>query len=420
MLMNRRELLTSIAALGAAMTLPDVARAEDGDSIIDILTRNRLLRDTDRSGNSARAMEAIDTNEPVVSFDSAFNYQSAIARYEQIVAQGGWEPMPKSGLGLILGNSRPAVIAIKRRLMVSGDLRPISRVNDMFDSELDAAVRMFQARHGLLITGKIDEPTLHALAVTAEYRLTQLHLNALRVERFLPSLQTERYVMVNIPAATIEAVETGMVAQRHTAIVGRVERPTPILDSKIRQINFNPYWHVPKSIIQKDIIKYMNEDPEYLTKYKIHIYDGKGNEIMPQQVDWTTNEAVNYQLRQEPGAENSMGHVKINFPNPYDVYLHDTPQKGLFAENDRFYSSGCMRVENVDELVSWLLRDNGGWDLNTVRAAFESNQRLDVDIQDPVPIHTTYISAWANRQGTISFRSDIYDFDEAGKVILEG
>jgi murein L,D-transpeptidase YcbB/YkuD len=177
---------------------------------------------------------------------------------------------------------------------------------------------------------------------------------------------------------------------------------------------------VPKSIIQRDIIKYMNEDPEYLTKFRIHIYNGSGQEIMPTEIDWSTEEAVQYMFRQEPGAENSMGHVKINFHNPYDVYLHDTPQKGLFGENARFHSSGCMRVENVDQLVAWLLRDNGGWDINTVTAAFESNERLDVEVSNPVPIHTTYITAWANRQGTVSFRDDVYQFDAAGKVSFEG
>lgn len=406
-----------MAMFGAAAALPRRVMAEE--SIFDVLARNRALRETDRSGNTARAMAAVDTDEPIVSYDTAFNYQQAIARYESIVAQGGWEPMPRSALNLILGNTRNSVIAVKRRLIVSGDMAPRKAVDQLFDPEMDAAVRLFQARHGLLITGKIDEPTLYALAVPADYRLNQLRLNALRVERLTPKMNSESYVLVNIPAAMIEAVDSGFVTQRHTAVVGRMDRQTPILDSKIVQINFNPYWHVPKSIIQKDIIKYMNEDPEYLTKWKIHIYDGKGREIMPHEVDWTTNEAVEYQLRQEPGAENSMGHVRINFPNPYDVYLHDTPQKALFGDNARFYSSGCMRVENVDELVAWLLRGNGGWDLASVRAKFESNERLDVSLKQPVPIHTTYISAWANAQGTVNFRSDVYDFDSAGKVYVD-
>ena len=406
MRLNRRKLLLSMATYGAAAAFMPRALAQAD------------LR-SDLPEATVTALSTIDTNEPILSFDTANNLQFAIAHYEQIVANGGWDQLEQDVYGAKLGKFGRAVTALKRRLIWTGDLPPEKRSNRTFDEETDLAVRRFQARHGLLISGAVDEPTYYALNVTADVRLNQLYLNALRVTTFAANLSDGRYVVVNIPAAAIESVEGGMVSNRHTAIVGRVERATPILTSKIHQINFNPYWHVPKSIIQRDLIKFMNEDPEYLTRYRIHIYDGNGQEIMPTEIDWSTEEAVQYMFRQEPGAENSMGHVKINFHNPYDVYLHDTPQKGLFGENARFHSSGCMRIEGVDELVAWLLRDNGGWDLNTVHAAFESNERLDVDVSDPVPIHTTYISAWANRQGTVSFRSDIYDFDQAGTVFFE-
>lgn len=419
MRLSRRGFLSSMAMVAGAAALPTYARAEENDSILDTFARNRMLREADPTGNTAKALEAVETPEPVLSYDTTYNTQLAITQYEQIVAAGGWPAMPREAFNLQLGHSRQAVVSLKRRLIASGDLAFKKAVDDDFNDEVDAALRLFQARHGLLITGKVDELTLHSLAVPADFRLQQLRLNALRLQYITPAIDSERYVVVNIPAATIEAVDLGTVAQRHTAVVGRIERPTPILDSKIHQINFNPYWNVPKSIIQRDLIKYMNEDPEYLTKWKIHIYDQRGNEIMPNEVDWSTDEAVQYQFRQEPGAENSMGHVKINFRNPHAVYLHDTPQKALFGENSRFYSSGCVRVEGADQLVAWLLRDNGGWDLNTVQAAFASNERLDVDVNNPVPIHMTYISAWANRQGTVSFRSDVYDFDEFGRVTFE-
>ena len=123
--------------------------------------------------------------------------------------------------------------------------------------------------------------------------------------------------------------------------------------------------------------------------------------------------------RQEPGAANSMGHCKINFYNPFDCYLHDTPSKALFDENARFHSSGCVRVEGVNQLVNWLLRDNGDWDQNRVDNTFDSLERLDVECKARVPIHTTYITAWANRQGTVSFRDDVYKFDEQGKVSFD-
>ena len=386
------------------------------ESLADMFSRNRVLRDADKSGNTALAQSLIATNEPILSFDTLHNLELAISQYEPFVAAGGWEEIPQQAYNLTLGNSEAAVVALKRRLISSGDMPLVERVNDLFDADTDRALRTFQARHGLIINGRVDEATWYALNVPAATRLQQLYLNYTRVQNMAPNL-TERYVVVNIPAATIEAVGHSMVEQRHTAVVGRVDRATPILASKIFQINFNPYWHVPKSLVERDLTKYMQQDPEYLAKQNIHIYDGKGNEISPTSIDWTNiGNAVNYMYRQEPGAENSMGHCKINFYNPYDVYLHDTPTKALFDENARFHSSGCVRVEGVSELVAWLLRDNGDWTLPRVQATFDSLERLDVSLKAPVPIHTTYITAWANKQGTVSFRDDVYKFDEEGKV----
>lgn len=402
-----------MAILGASAALPSTVRADD--SIWDMFARSRVLKSTDREGNTLAANATIETIEPILSVDTAYNLQNAITLYEPFVAAGGWEDTPREVYGLILGNSRNSVIALKRRLMSSADLPADAKVDDMFDAPLDQALRKFQARHGLLVNGQVDEATFYALAVPADVRLNQLKLNLQRVSTISQQLG-DRYLVVNIPAASIEAIEGSQVVQRHVAVVGRIDRQTPILHSKVQQINFNPYWHVPKSIIQKDLIEYMKKDPTYLTEQKIHIYDSKGKELQATDIDWNTNEAVNYMFRQEPGAENSMGHVKINFPNPYDVYLHDTPDKSLFGENSRFHSSGCMRVGEVQSLVSWILTSNGGWELPNVQSAFDSNERLDVQVKQPTPIHTTYITAWANRQGTVSFRDDVYKFDEQGKV----
>ncbi|MEO5807255.1 L,D-transpeptidase family protein [Devosia sp.] len=402
---------------GASAALTSTLRAED--SLWDIFSRDQVLRNADTGGATAAAEAAIETPEPILSFDTANNLQLAISQYEPFVAAGGWEEIPRDAYRLKLGESRGAAIKLKRRLMSSGDMPLDEHASDSVDEATDRGIRAFQARHGLLVNGQVDEPTFYALSVPAQTRLNQLYLNFQRVQNLAGNL-SDRYVVVNIPAASIEAVEMGTVAQRHVAVVGRVERATPIVDSKIHQINFNPYWHVPKSIIKADLTKYMQEDPEYLTKFRIHIYDGKGNEIQPTQIDWTTDEAVQYMFRQEPGAENSMGHVKINFYSKHDVYLHDTPAKALFGENARFHSSGCVRVGTVNELVAWLLRDNPeGWNLDTVNQAFDSNERLDVEIKNQVPIHTTYITAWANRQGTVSFRDDVYNFDAEGKVVFE-
>jgi len=420
---SRRKLLASAASLSFGLAMPAIARAQDGDNFWDALNKENRIKNVDKDGNTATAKSLVETIEPILSFDTAYNLEAAIANYEAFVqARGSWDMPSRDTYGLNLGDSRRAVAQLKKRLMINGDMELEKRVDDEFDDKLDAAVRLFQARHGLVITGKVDEATFYALSVPTDYRLNQLKLNAQRIQQWASSL-SDRYVVVNIPAATIEAVESSQVVQRHNAVVGKVDRATPILNSKVHQVKFNPFWTVPKSIIQKDLVRYMREDPEYLTKFSIRIFDGKGNEVAPAVIDWVSesapDDAVRYTFRQDPGGENSMGHCKIDFYNPYDVYLHDTPQKALFGENARFHSSGCVRVDQIGTLVSWLLRDNGGWDGPTVEATFASNESLNVPLKVQVPIHTTYITAWANRQGTVSFRDDVYNYDAQGKITFE-
>jgi len=414
MRLNRRNLLTSMATVGAGFAMPSIVHAEDNE-FWDVFSKERAIKNVDTDGNTANAKALIDTIEPILSYDTAYNLEAAIANYEAFVqANGNWDEPTRDTFGLKLGDKRKAAAALKRRLMINGDMPLEKKANDEFDSNLDAAVRLFQARHGLVINGQVDEATFYALAVPADYRLNQLKLNAQRVQFWAQAL-SDRYVSVNIPAATIEAVEGSQVVQRHNSVVGKVDRATPILNSKIFQVKFNPYWTVPKSIIEKDLVRYMNEDPEYLTKFKIRIFDGKGNEVPPSSLDWSSaTEPLKYTFRQDPGGENSMGHCKVDFYNKYDVYMHDTPQKALFGENARFHSSGCMRCENIDSLAAWLLRDNGGWDLPAVQAGFEGGLREDIKLTTQIPIHTTYITAWANRQGTVSFRDDVYQFDAQG------
>lgn len=415
MLLDRRRFLTSAAAVAAGAMFPSLAQAE---SVWDMLATNRLRRSIDADGSNAEALALIDTPEPILSYDTAYNIQLAISYYEKLAAADIWEAPTRATFGLQVTKTGKAVATLKRYLISLQDMPQAKTVSATFDAELDKGLRKFQVRHGIIPTGKVDEATFYALSVSPADRLAQLRLNALRIDALAPSL-TDRYLLINIPAASIETVQGGTVNSRHTAVCGRVERATPIMSSKVHQIKFNPYWTVPKSIIEKDLIKYMNEDPEYLTKFHIRIFDGKGNELQPTDIDWSTNDAVKYTFRQDPGGENSMGHCKIDFYNPYDCYLHDTPAKGLFAENVRFYSSGCVRAENIDELATWLLADNGGWDLPTVDAMFESNESVNVPLTFQMPLHTTYITAWANRQGAVSFRDDIYGHDAAGTVVFE-
>ncbi len=353
-----------------------------------------------------------DSRQPTLSAETVQNIQRAIDTYTAIASRGGWGKV-SDGQVLRVGLSHKNVAALRERLIASGDLSAAAGVSNTFDTYVEAAVRRFQARHGLLPDGMVRDETLAELNVPVDVRIAQLRTNLVRVQAMSADLG-DRYVLVNIPAAEVEAVENGVVASRHTAVVGRKDRESPILAKKVLYISFNPYWTVPKSIIQKDIIPKMREDPSYLARYKIRILSNKGEEIDPAQVDWNSNEAVDYMLKQDPGDQNSLGSIRINFPNEHSVYLHDTPQQTLFGQNARFHSSGCVRVQNVRQLVDWLLAPNGDWSRAKIDAVVRSGERIDVNLKKTTPIYFAYITAWATSDGVVHFRPDIYNRDGLG------
>jgi murein L,D-transpeptidase YcbB/YkuD len=357
------------------------------------------------------------SSTPTLSPHSVEATEQAIERYRDIAARGGWEPVNPAAR-LKLGSRGPDVVALRRRLIQSGDLEPSGGAADIFDSYVQGAVRRFQARHGLNTTGFINGATGTAMNISAEIRLKQLEMNLVRIKSFSGNLGA-RHVIVNIPAALVETVENGQVATRHAAGVGKIDRQSPVMNAKITEINFNPFWTVPASIIRKDLIPKMQADPTYLTVNKIRIYSPKGDELQPEQVNWRSDEATRYMFRQDPGADvNSMGFVRINIPNPHGVYMHDTPAKGIFGDDFRFVSSGCVRIQNVRDYVGWLLKDTSGWSREQIEGAIDSGQRIDAKLAQPVPVYWVYITAWATPDGLIQFRDDIYNRDGFGAAAM--
>jgi murein L,D-transpeptidase YcbB/YkuD len=229
----------------------------------------------------------------------------------------------------------------------------------------------------------------------------------------------QRYVMVNIPAAYIEAVENNRVVQRHTAVVGRISRPSPILNSKIYDVTINPYWTAPRSIVEKDIMPLMRKDPTYLSRNNIRLLDGKGNEVDPTTVDWNAEKAPELTFRQDPGKINAMASTKINFYNEFATYMHDTPQQGLFNKLARFESSGCVRVQNVRDLATWLLRDTPGWNRQQIEATIKSGVNTPVKLAIEVPVYFKYITAWSSKDRVVQFRDDIYQLDGDQQLALQ-
>lgn len=403
---TRRTFLTAASALA----LTAIAGAASGQNVVDEVLQSSSRGNWDDTFD-ARASEGgkVASTLPVFSPQTVSYVQVAIGQYQNIVAQGGWPEVPATKK-LQLGVTDPDVQALRKRLVVSGDLSPSAGISSAFDTYVDAAVKRFQARHGLPADGVLGQYTYAAMNVSAQVRLGQLETNLTRLQAQAGTLG-ERYVNVNIPAAQVEAVENDRVVQRHTAIVGKVDRQSPLLSSKINEIVVNPYWNAPVSIVRKDIIPLMRKNPKYLTDNKIRLIAPNGSEVDPMTVDWSTEEAAKYLFRQDPGAINAMASVKINFPSPDGVYMHDTPQQSLFNKLMRFDSSGCVRVQNVRDLVTWVLRDTPGWSRQHFEQTIKSGVNTPVPVTNPVPVYFTYVSAWSTGDGVVQFRDDIYGRD---------
>ena len=270
---------------------------------------------------------------------------------------------------------------------------------------------------GLRQTGIVAGATLKALNVPASVRALELAASARRLAD-LTFPFGERYVVVNLPATAVEAVENGAVVHRYAAIVGDVDHPSPQIAAHVAAINLNPTWTVPVSIIKKEIIPRMQRDPGYLAREKIRILDASGAEVDPKRIDWSTERAVNYTLRQDSGAGNSLGAIRIDMPNKLAVYMHDTPSKRLFGADYRFLSHGCVRVQGVYDLAAWLLEGTSGgpvgvWDKDSLLAEIKNGAREDIKLTRSTPVIWVYLTGWASPDGAANFRNDVYGLDAA-------
>lgn len=398
-MLSRRTLLTGSLALVATPTAVWAQNQAEWSQNYEAVSRIRVKR----------------TTTPMLSAETVAATEQMIEQYRGISARGGWQAL-RGADGLRVGVKSPAVVALRQRLITTGDLDPSAGDSPIYDSYVEAGVRRFQARHGLSSTGTMTSSTVTAMNVPVDVRIRQLEINMGRLRSHAGNLGN-RYVVVNIPAALVETVEAGMVHTRHAAGVGKSDRQSPLLSSKVVEINFNPYWTVPASIIRKDLIPKMQKEPNYLTDNKIRIFNG-ATELSPSQVNWFSDEATRYRFRQDPGGElNSMGFVRINIPNQHGVYMHDTPSKGIFGDDFRFVSSGCVRVQNVRDYIEWLLKETPGWSREQIDTVFKAGSRTDARLAVPVNIYWTYVTAWATPDGLVQFRDDIYNKDGLGNAI---
>jgi murein L,D-transpeptidase YcbB/YkuD len=357
-----------------------------------------------------------DDPRPTLEPDTFFATAKASERYSAIVDAGGW---PTDIVAIGPGTKGPPVLKLRKRLAIEGDLSAGEASSLAWDKGLTNAVKRFQARMGLGQTGIVTGATLKAINVPARVRFNQLASSANRLAGLNFSFDN-RYVVVNLPSTSVEAVENGRVVHRYVAIVGDPEHPSPEISAHIQVVNLNPTWTVPTSIIKREIIPRMQRDPGYLTRAKIRILDSSGKEINPKSVNWSTERAANYTLRQDSGAGNSLGSIRIGMPNKLAVYMHDTPSKGLFGADYRFLSHGCVRVHGVYDYAAWLLQGTaggpaGGWDKEALQAKIKEGAPYNINLVKAVPVIWVYLTGWSNGDGPANFRDDVYSIDNVGE-----
>jgi hypothetical protein len=374
-----------------------------------------------RSGKAVTKTEifADQSVSPMVSVSSGGAMANAISRYEAVAAQGGWGKI--SSKGLSKGDDGEAVVALKRRLIAEGYLGADALSGETaqwFTAGVEKAVAQFQANNGLAVTGKTDKATVNALNVSVSQRLATMRANLPRLQEYGKGL-ADRYIIVNVPSLQLEAVNSGAVFSRHNVIAGSQKRPTPVTISQVSDINFNPYWNVPVSIVERDLLpRIRSKGTSVFRDMKMRIYDGyNGPEVDPRTVDWDYVAANRYFFRQDPGEDNSMASVKINFLSPFGIYLHDTPTKSLFTTAARYLSSGCVRVDQVSVLINWILNGQDGWSPGRIEQFKQTRERLDVKVANAPQVRTVYLTSWVNGAGQVNFRPDVYDLDDTGFVV---
>lgn len=343
----------------------------------------------------------------------------ALAQYRAIAAAGGW-PFVPGGKLLSLGSEEERVAVLRRRLAAEGFLAAAQPNSTVYDARLQRAVVRFQRRHGLEPDGIVGTESLSALNVPVERRISQILANMERW-RWLPRALPAHRAEVNIAASHLRVVENQKVALRMRVVVGSPRHPTPIFQSEIRSVVINPPWNVPDSIWKREIFPRLRKEPGYLASKKMSIV-GRGDDPHGLQMDWAamTTPPSGIRLQQAPGPWNALGRIKFNLPNRFDVYLHDTPERGVFKRASRALSHGCIRLEEPSALLSYLFPDEGQRPKVPPLQDTGPAATQPVTVAQPLPVFLLYWSAFAESRGTVHFRRDIYGHDAKIAAALAG
>ena len=341
--------------------------------------------------------------------------RNALRTYRAIASRGGWPSLPP-GPPMRRGSRGPRVVALRNRLAASLDL-PATGPSAVFDGAVENAVRRFQVRCGLDPSGIVSAGELEQLNVSAAQRVRQIELNMERW-RWLPGTLGSRYILVNIPDYRLDVMDGGQSVLAMRVVVGKEYSRTPVFSDTMTDIVFHPAWNIPASIAQQELGDSVRVDSDYLSKHQMHVYagpskdspevDAKGHDLGS-----IFSEGSNYSIRQDPGPKNPLGRIKFLFPNRFNVYLHDTPAGHLFNRQERDFSHGCIRIERPVDLANYLLPIQDGWGPERVANALDgTDEEKWVKVPHPIRVHILYWTAWADPDGTVEFRDDLYGIDE--------
>ncbi|MBT8121319.1 MAG: L,D-transpeptidase family protein [Gammaproteobacteria bacterium] len=337
--------------------------------------------------------------------------RTALSKYRIYQLLGGWQPVP-AGKTLETGMTGERVLALRARLIASGDLSTQDMFLPTFDDAVAAGVKRFQLRHGLHADGRAGRRTLREMNIPVEARVDQIRANLERARWVLHDLP-DTYIMVDIAGFNARFYRDDKLVWESRAQVGRPARESPVFRSKLKYLDINPTWTVPPTILDEDVLPEVRANRGYLAVRDMDVLDYKGKLVDPNTIDWDAYTGKNfpYLIRQQPGPNNALGRIKFMFPNRHSVYLHDTPSKSLFDKPERAFSSGCVRIERPYELAELLLADNDKWNHERLMNAINSYRTRTVNLVEPVTIIMLYWTVAVNNDGSVHFSRDIYDRD---------
>ena len=356
------------------------------------------------------------TYEPVNLYYSKL--KEKLRLYRDIQKKGGFPFIKMKEEFLTKTETDSVLLQVKKRLVLSGDLK-LNDNNILYTMELANAISHFQQRVGLPENGKLDKITIDELNKTVDFRIKQMLVNLERL-RWVPVEIEKDYLLVNIPEYKLHVFENKKLIWETNVVVGKTAKQTSIFRGNISKIILNPYWNVPTSIINQEILPHLKRNRNYLSRNNMEVVSG-GKVINPSTINWHKySKNVPFEIRQKPGNDNSLGKMKFLFPNSFSIYLHDTPSKELFDRNKRDFSHGCIRVENPKKLAMYLLRNDNTWNQEKVYKVLENNTETAIIINPTIPVYITYFTAWVDVNGNLNFRNDIYNLDdELAKEIFE-